>query len=185
MFSAHTYTQRRNALRQKMNSGLLLFLGNEESPMNYTDNTYHFRQDSNFLYFFGIDKTGMAAIIDLDNDTTTLFGDDLSVDHIVWTGPQPSMRELADGIGVATTAPFAELTNVLRTATEANRSIHYLPPYRDNNSIRLSNWLGQPLATVAQGASAELVEAVIALRAYKTDEEIAEAKIGETVTLTE
>lgn len=174
MFSANTYTQRREALQGKINKGLLVFLGNEESPMNYTDNTYHFRQDSNFLYFFGIDKTGMAAIIDLDNGTTTLYGDDISVDHVIWMGPQPSMDALAASIGVANTAPFAQLADALRSATQAQRTVHYLPPYRDNNSIRLSNWLGESLAAVAQGASEEFVKAVIDLRSYKSEEEIAE-----------
>lgn len=174
MFSANTYTTRRQKLASKVDKGLLLFLGNEESPMNYTDNTYHFRQDSNFLYFFGIDKTGMAAIIDLDQGTTTLYGDDISIDHIVWMGPQPSMQELASRVGVSQTAPMAALATVLQSAQGEKRTIHYLPPYRDFNSIRLSKWLNVPLVNIPEGISTEFIKGVVDLRSYKTDEEIVE-----------
>ncbi|HDM10095.1 MAG TPA: aminopeptidase P family protein, partial [Desulfobacteraceae bacterium] len=53
MFSANTYKERRQRLRTQVSSGLILLLGNDESPMNYRDNPYPFRQDSSFLYFFG------------------------------------------------------------------------------------------------------------------------------------
>ena len=75
MFEKKVYLQRRAALKSKINSGILLFLGNEESPMNYKDNTYHFRQDSTFLYYFGISEPSLGAIIDLDEDQVILFGD--------------------------------------------------------------------------------------------------------------
>ena len=100
MFAADTYTQRRARLSASIPSGLLLFLGNDDSPMNYTDNTYHFRQDSTWLYYFGVAQPGLAAVIDLDAGRTVVFGDDLTIDAIVWTGPQPSVAELAALAGV-------------------------------------------------------------------------------------
>ena len=76
MFQQKTYIERRNALKEKVGKGLILLFGNEESSMNYTDNTYHFRQDSTFLYYFGIQHPGMVAIIDIENDREIIFGDD-------------------------------------------------------------------------------------------------------------
>ena len=39
MFAKETYIARRAKLKQTIGSGLLLFLGNDESGMNYADNT--------------------------------------------------------------------------------------------------------------------------------------------------
>ncbi|MBE9517433.1 MAG: aminopeptidase P N-terminal domain-containing protein, partial [Bacteroidetes bacterium] len=58
MFAKEVYWQRRKMLRNLLGDGIILIPGNEESSMNYRANTYHFRQDSSFLYFFGIDKPG-------------------------------------------------------------------------------------------------------------------------------
>ena len=103
MFSANTYRERREHLRKRMDKGLLLSLGNHESPMNYADNTYHFRQYSSFLYFWGLDVAGLAAIIDLESGEETIFGNDLTVDDIVWTGTQPKIQEKAERVGVTRT----------------------------------------------------------------------------------
>src|SRR3990170_4048541 len=104
MFSAETYIERRKRLQADMKSGLILLLGNKESPMNYPDNPYPFRQDSSFLYFFGLDFPGLAAVIDADEGTECIFGDDPTVDDIIWTGPQPSLQEKCRGIGISETA---------------------------------------------------------------------------------
>ena len=105
MFAKETYTTRRNSLKKSLGTGLLLFLGNEESGMNYEDNTYHFRQDSTFLYFFGLPYAGLAAIIDVDEDKEIIFGDELTMDHIVWMGIQPALCEKAQRVGVTETRP--------------------------------------------------------------------------------
>ena len=101
MFAAETYTQRRERLRTQVPSGVILLLGNELSPMNYADNAYPFRQDSSFLYFFGLDEPGLAAVIDVDEGTEYLFGDDSTAEEVVWTGPQTPLREKAQAVGVA------------------------------------------------------------------------------------
>ncbi|MRR24016.1 aminopeptidase P family protein, partial [bacterium] len=79
MFNKNTYLERRRILKEKVGKGLILLFGNDESPMNYTDNTYHFRQDSTFLYYFGIQQPGLAAVIDIDNNTEVVFGDEYTV----------------------------------------------------------------------------------------------------------
>lgn len=170
MFSAATYTERRAQLARQIQHGKLLFLGNEEVGMNYTANPYHFRQDSHFLYFFGIDRAGLAAIIDTDSGVTTIYGDELTMDDIVWTGPLPSIAEQAALAGVTRTAPMADLSaDLVGTAP-----VHYLPPYRHHNVIRLHELLGVPVAEVKPMASHDFIQAVIRLRQHKSAEEVAE-----------
>ena len=110
MFNKQTYIQRRKILAEKIGSGLILFLGNDDSPMNYADNGYHFRQDSTFLYYFGIDFPGIAAVIDVDNQREIIFGDDYTIDHIVWMGPQPTISDRAAETGIFITKPIGELS---------------------------------------------------------------------------
>lgn len=174
MFKSQTYLDRRQRLQADMNSGLILLMGNEESCMNYEDNIYHFRQDSNFLYFIGIDKPNLAAIIDLDEAQTTLFGDDLTIDHIIWMGAQPDMQELADLSGIEQTAPKKQLPEVLKKAREKGRTIHFLPPYRPENQIKMSDWLGIPIHQLKEKASVPLIRAIVAQASYKSEEEIVE-----------
>lgn len=174
MFSAATYSQRRNQLRKNLASGLALFLGNDEVGMNYAANTYHFRQDSNFLYFFGLDKPGLAAVIDLDEGGETIFGDDTSLDDVVWMGPQPTLSEQSAKVGIRQTAPSASLSALLKKAMEAGRTIHFLPPYRYANKFKLSEWLDIPVAALKSKASTDFIKAVIAQRAYKSAEEVVE-----------
>ncbi len=182
MFSSTTYASRRQLLHAQIDNGLILILGNDYSPMNYTDNVYHFRQDSNFLYFFGIDQAGMAGTIDAENGIATLYGDDVTVEDVVWTGPQTSRSTLAEQIGAEANAPFADLATAIQKAIAAGRSIHFLPPYRDANKIRLSEYLGKALNEIPAMASEALVRAVIQLRSYKTEEEIVEMEKAVTTT---
>ena len=93
MFAKETYTTHRNSLKKRGDRFLAIW-DNEESG-DYADNTYHFRQDSTFLYFFGLPYDGLAAIIDVDEDKEIIFGDELTMDHIVWMGIQPALCEKA------------------------------------------------------------------------------------------
>jgi Xaa-Pro aminopeptidase len=174
MFSADIYVARRNRLKERIKSGLLLFLGNDESPMNYADNTYHFRQDSTFLYYFGLDFAGLAAVIDLDDGTETIFGTELTVEDIVWMGTQPTLIEKSRLVGVQKTAPAARLAEMLSVAKTSGRTVHFLPPYRPENKLKLLDLLGIPPAQAAQSASVEFIRAVVDQRNIKSAEEIAE-----------
>lgn len=182
MFSKETYTARRSKLKADVGNGLLLFLGNNEVGMNYAANTYHFRQDSNFLYFFGLDMPGLAAVIDADEGTATIFGNDLTIEDVVWEGPKPSLSELAKKVGVTKTAPAAHLSETVKKALAAGRKIHFLPPYRHDNMLKLNDLLDIPVAALKQNASVEFIKAVIAQRAHKTAEEIAELEKAVTVS---
>ncbi len=174
MFDRSIYLARRARLKERLHSGLGLFLGNDESPMNYADNGYRFRQDSSFLYFFGLDSAGLAAVIDFDEGTETLYGDDLTVEDFVWMGPQPKLQERALRVGIQRTAPLAELLRTMTPARAAGRTIHFLPPYRAENKIKLLDLLGVPPVKAASRASVELIQAVVDLRAVKGPEEVRE-----------
>jgi Xaa-Pro aminopeptidase len=174
MFINKIYQQRRNLLAKKIKSGLLLFLGNGESPMNYPANPYHYRQDSTFLYFFGLSFSGLAAVIDIDENKQMVFGNDLDLDDIIWMGPQPSLKNRCAKVGISETHPLAKLEEVLKNAVRLGRKIHFLPPYRPENAMQLEKLLGIQHGTVKSYASPTLVKAVIALRTIKGREEIAE-----------
>ena len=172
MFAKETYIQRRAELKKAVGSGLLLFLGNDEQGLNYEDNTFRYRQDSTFLYYFGISEAGLSAIIDIDEDREIIFGDELTIDFIVWTGVLPTLKEKADRVGISDTRPAAEVAAYLRKAQQGGRTIHYLPPYRGEHKLKLLDWLGQMPAV--QQASIPFIKAVVAQRNHKTAEEIAE-----------
>jgi Xaa-Pro aminopeptidase len=174
MFEANVYLKRREKIRESISSGLALFLGNLDSPMNYPANTYHFRQDSSFLYFFGLNSSGLAGIIDIDENKDSLFGDDVSIDDIIWMGPQPSLKERGARAGVSDCRPLSDLETVLRKAIKAGRNIHFLPPYRAEKIIRMESLLGIPVSQVKSNASEELIKAVVKLREIKDAHEISE-----------
>ena len=153
---------------------MLCLLGNGEAPANYTDNTYKFRQDSSFLYFFGLNQPGFAGVIDIDSGDEYIFGNDVDMDDIIWMGPQPSVKDMAARVGVSKTAPFARLADCMKTAISQGRRIHFLPPYRFRNMLLLEELLGIRPALVKNYASLELIKAVVDLRSVKEPCEIEE-----------
>ncbi len=182
MFDSQVYVARRKGLTERVEHGVALFPGNGEVGMNYAANPYHFRQDSSFLYYFGIDRPGLVALVDLDAGESWLFGDDPSIEDIVWTGPQPSVAELAARSGIEHSAPLADLASFLEKARAASRKIHFLPPYRAETVIDLHRWLGLPLDEVPSHASTELIRAVVDQRAHKGPEEVAEMERALAIT---
>ena len=177
MFTRKIYTNRRNQLKSQFNGGLMLFLGNEESSMNYVDNVYTFRQDSTFLYYFGIDQPGLAAVIDLDNNTEVIFGDELSIDHIIWMGNLPTLKDRAEKVGVRETKPSDTLASYLK-----NRDVHYLPTYRPEHQIKLSILLSRPLTEIDKNASEKMIIAIGEQRIIKSAEEIEQMDEAASIT---
>jgi Xaa-Pro aminopeptidase len=174
MFTAKIYTERRNLLRKELSSGLVLFPGNQEVAFNYPSNPYSFRQDSNFSYFFGLDHPDLAGVIDLDDGSDIIFGNDVDIDDIIWMGKQPTMKEQSLLAGVEHSSPLKELEEVIKTALSKGRKIHFIPPYRGETIIQLSDLLSVPHSGVRSQASEELIKAVIKLRMVKEEVEIAE-----------
>jgi len=174
MFEKDTYIRRRAELKRLMGNGLLLFIGNNESPANYPANGYApFRQDSSFLYYFGQHRDGLVGVIDVDNDEEWLFGDDIDVEDIVWMGYTPSVSDLAAEVGITKTAPLSALSSACRRATATNRKVHFLPPYRHDTMIQLMDLLDIHPSKQKEAASLELIKAVVKMRATKEPQEIA------------
>ncbi len=182
MFKPETYRERRLKLKQQVGSGLLVFPGNDEAPMNYPANHYPFRQDSSFLYFFGLDSPGLAGVIDVEAGTDMIFGDDATLEDVIWVGDVPKLKDRALEAGVVKTAPFAKLKESLGKDARKKRRVHFLPPYRSDTAEKLSDWLGLPAGSVRRSASEELTRAVVAQRSTKTDEEVAEIEKAIEVT---
>ena len=174
MFPKEVYWQRRKLLRELVGEGLILFPGNEESSMNYKSNTYHFRQDSSFLYFFGINKPGFYGVCDVESGKDTLYGDNFTMDDIIWMGDQPSVSELANGVAADSSDSLAALTSTLQKAIQTGRKIHMLPTYRGDQVISLAAYMGVSCEEVSSFRSESLIVAVVQLRAKKDSYEIAE-----------
>ncbi len=174
MFKSEVYLKRREELHKKMKTGLALFIGNNEAPMNYPANTYHFRQDSDFLYFFGLDLPGFTGIMDFDSGKNRIFGNDVDMDDIIWMGPQPTVKELALKCGVTETATMPKLEDLIRDAVSKKRKIHFLPPYRGETKMILGSLLKENPCQMKTLASADLIKAVISMRAIKEKVEIEE-----------
>jgi Xaa-Pro aminopeptidase len=176
MFNPETYMNRRQNLVKKMSDGIILFLGNVDSPMNYADNTFYFRQDSSFLYFFGLDFQNLAAIIDTDSGEEFIFGDDVHIEDIIWMGPQISLSEKAAKVGITHTEPSKNLFAHIEKAISLGRRIHFLPPYRAENKLLLNELLGISVSKLKAYSSSELIKAIVSLRSVKEEQEIAEIR---------
>jgi Xaa-Pro aminopeptidase len=182
MFSEKTYTERRRRLKETIASGLVFFPGNHETPVNYPANTYPFRQDSSFLYFWGLDAPGLAAVIDLDEDRETVFGPVPSPDDIVWTGPRPTLEDLCLRAGVRQSAPMEDLAGTISEARRKNRTVHFLPQYRPENILAMGPLLGIAVQSVNGHASEPLIRAVVAQRGIKSEAEIAQIESALDIT---
>jgi Xaa-Pro aminopeptidase len=178
MFDKITYTNRRELLKKKVIGGILFFPGNDESPMNYAGNTYTFRQDSTFLYFFGIDLPGHAAIIDLDSGEEIIYGDNLEIEDIIWMGTQPLVSENSAKSGITLTKPLKELKNDIQNALKQQRKVKILPPYRGEQRIFISQVLDVSVAQISGFISEEFIKAVVSLREIKEECEISQIEFA-------
>jgi Xaa-Pro aminopeptidase len=182
MFTPVTYSDRRTRLAKEVGSGLILLLGNEEVGMNYAANVYPFRQDSTFLYFFAVDQPGLAAIIDVDAGTDTLFGDDVTVADVVWSGPQATIATRGAEGSVKETAAASALAQRVSAALAKGRTVHFLAPYRAEHTIKLAALLNVAPGAVKDRRSVALHRAVATQRLYKTPEEIKDIELAVDVS---
>ena len=183
MFEKHIYIERRHKLKLAVGTGLIVLLGNEESSMNYADNQYPFRQDSTFLYFFGIDRPGLIALIDIDSDKEIIFGDDLTIEQMVWTGYQQPLAAQAESIGINTVKTLDKLQGIIDKASASNKKIHFLPPYRPEQVQRLIELLGLTGTALPSLVSVQLIKAIIVQRSIKHTAEVAEIEKAVNTTI--
>jgi Xaa-Pro aminopeptidase len=174
VFKAEVYKSRRAKLSGSMKSGIALFPGNNDVARNYSANPYHFRQDSVFLYFFGISARGLTGVIDFDSGKDYIFGDDIEIDDIIWMGTQPVIKELALKAGVINTAPLSKLEEFIKDAVAKERKIHFLPPYQGEIKMMLGSLLKENPCRMKTLASTDLIKSVVALRSIKDGCEVIE-----------
>ena len=173
MFSKDTYVRRRSELKKLVKSGLIVLFGNNEAPKNYPNNAYFpFRQDSSFIYYFGQHRDGLVGVIDIDNDSEMLIGDDIDIEDIVWYGSVDCVSDLAAQVGVSKTAPMKELKNICDKAKAQGQKIHFLPPYRFDTKIQIMDLLGIHPNQQKEAASMDLIMAVVKMRSSKEPQEI-------------
>ncbi len=182
MFSKETYQARRTQLRQQTGTGIILILGNNEVGMNYKANTYHYRQDSNFLYFFGLSQAGVAGVIDIDEGKEIIFGNELTMEDIVWTGTMPTLADRAARVGIDTVLPFNDIIEFVKTAVKDKRNVHFTPPYRHDNMILLNELTGIPIGKLQKKVSVDLIKAIVAQRSHKSEEELIEMENAVNIT---
>lgn len=182
MFDKKTYVSRRAKLKELVKNGIIILFGNNESPCNYPSNGYYpFRQDSSFLYYFGLNRDGLMGVIDIDNNTETLVGNDIDIEDIVWYGSVDSVRDMADSVGVAETAPMKSLKTICNDAMRQKRRIHFLPPYRYDIKLQIFDLLGIHPGQQKESASMELINAVVKMRSTKEQQEIEELERAATI----
>ena len=175
MFSIETYVNRRTELKKLVKSGIILLFGNNESPVNYPNNGYYpFRQDSTFRYYFGLERDGLVGVIDIENDSEILIGDDIDIDDIIWYGSVNSVSDLAASCGMKKLAPMKQLQIICNEALKLKRPIHFLPPYRHDNKLQIFDLLGIHPNQQKESASVELIKAVVKMRSTKEQQEIDE-----------
>lgn len=174
MFSASTYTERRKILKETLDSGLVFLPGLKFSPINYYDNMYQFRQDSTFLYYFGLGTEDLNAVIDIDNDREIIFGDDVSLEMIVWMGPQEKLADRGASVGVSEILPSAKLKDYLDEAKSKGQKIHWLPQFRGETFLQFVDLFDIHHSKVNEHFSQDLIKTVVAQREFKSDEEVAE-----------
>ena len=182
MFSREIYVQRRENLRNSIKSGIILMPGNDEIPMNYVGNPYYFRQDSSFLYYFGLDQPALTAVIDVDENDCILFGDDFSLDDVIWMGPHEPLRDLAAEVGIENVESSRSLETVLGKAIKNKRTVHFLPPYSENQKANYIFYLNMKRESLSAKASLPLTKAVIKQRSIKIDEEIKEIEKAHAIS---
>lgn len=174
LFNKETYIERRRILCDRIGSGIILLMGNNDSPVNYPSNSYKFRQDSSFLYYFGLHREGLVGVIDADERREYLIGDDIDIEDIVWFGQVDSVADMAAQTGVLHSAPMKELATLVEKARKQGRKIHFLPPYRHDLMIQLMDLTGIHPSQQREAASVELIRAVIDQRAVKSEGEVEE-----------
>lgn len=179
MFSKEVYISRRNRLREKIGSGLILLPGNRELPFNYSSNTFPFRQDSTFLYFVGIDLPDLFVVVDCNTGDEILFGRELEINDIIWSGEVPSLEALAESAGIASVRSIDTLGAYLK---QYSGDIHYVAPYQDGITITISSLLGKSVQEIIEGQSLQLISAIVSMRTVKEQFEIDEIEKAVNIT---
>lgn len=182
MLGREIYIQRREVLKKKLGKGVVILLGNNESPRNYKDNCYSFNQDSTFLYYFGMDIPSLIGVIDIDNDKEYIFGTDFTLDDIVWMGEQKLLKTYAAEAGIENFIEMSEFEKFAAQLKKDERNILLIPQYRADNMLTISKALGLDPFKYDEYTSLDLIKAIIEQRNVKSQIEIEEIEKAVNIT---
>lgn len=175
LFDAQLYIDRRTRLCEEVQSGIIWIMGNGESACNYKDNTYPFRQNSNFLYYFGINAPDLNALLDCETGEAVIYGHELTMDDIIWMGEIDKLSNLARKVGVTKIKEPAALQTDIAKAKSKGISVHFTPPYRlEHHEAVHQAGLDYP--------SLSLIEAIFNQRSIKSDLELQEMAKAVNIT---
>jgi Xaa-Pro aminopeptidase len=174
MFGKEVYIKRRKDLINKIEKGVIVIFGNKECSMNYKSNFYPFRQDSSFLYLFGLDFPDLIGLIDVESGKEIIYGDDPTLDDIIWMGPQVSLSERCKTSGINEARSLSTFYSDIKEIIGKNRRVHYLPPYREQRRRQIEYYLNIKGGEADNGYSQELVSSLVDLRSIKSPVEIKE-----------
>lgn len=180
MFDKELYIRRRERLKKQVSKGLIILLGNHESSINFKDNIYPFRQDSSFLYFFGIDRPDLNALIDVENDIEIVFGEDPSIDQMVFMGEKRLLESQCKRVGIDKVSPPNSFKDYIK---KFKGDVHFLPPYRPESLMLLNDCLSIPHDQILGNSSEKFIKAVVAQRSIKSSEEIEEIEKAVNLTI--
>ncbi|HBM15748.1 MAG TPA: Xaa-Pro aminopeptidase [Lentisphaeria bacterium] len=176
MFTSTIYQSRRNILSSKIKNGIVLLIGNTNSPLDYKANSYPFHQDDTFRYYFGINKADYAGVIDLDSGEEILFGNKYTIEDKIWSSNLPDLNELAFSAGIEKSKNIRELQIYISSQIEKKRLIHHIPYARAENINLITGLLGY------YNPSSVLVDSIIEQRIVKSEEEVNEIEDAITVS---
>lgn len=182
MFDKNIYISRREKLKKLVGNGLILLIGNSESPMSYPGNAYDFIQDSTFLYYFGLNSPDLIGVIDIENNKEYIFGKEFTIDDIIWMGQQKTFKEKAEEVGVENFLESEKLEGILEEARAKKHFIHFTNQYRVENSLKISKLLHINIDDINKKFSEKLVSKIIEMRNIKQDYEIIELEKATNIT---
>ena len=183
MFASDVYIQRRNTLRQRLSTGVVLLIGHNEVPINFAHNTYPFRQDATFSYFFGLNQPGLIGLIELDKDLDTIFVDESTdPDALIWHAQGASPAQMAAASGCETVKRRKFLQAAINKVLRSGRPLHFLPPYGSDTALTLSQLIQCPPKDLGRLASRSLIREVVAMREVKEPRELTQIESALRVT---
>jgi len=178
MFKNTIYINRRKKLCQNLESGFILILGHHNSPMNFSHNAYSFRQDTNFLYYIGINMPDCACLIDVEKNKTIFYMNEKTVHDIIWIGKTKSVQSWGEDCGADEIKPLSKLSIDLNNKS----NIMYPPQFRAENKLQIHELLNIPLNKVDKKSSVHLINAIIKQRSIKEKHEIEQIKSAIEIT---
>ncbi|XP_066259929.1 xaa-Pro dipeptidase [Euwallacea similis] len=157
------------ALKEKALDSIVLLQGGDEVPFYDTDITYNtFRQESYFMWAFGVTDAGCYGALDVKTGDSYLFIPRLPEEYAVWMGPLLQKNDFSSKYGIPHVYYVDELKGVLE---RLGRKILTLKGLNSDSGLtaKPATFEGIDKFTVDDTI---LFPIIANLRVYKTEHEI-------------